>query len=792
MPTVSPPALVINGTSQAIVSPPALAVNGTSQLAEVKAAHVQTAQEPAQVARIATSDSSPEKRTQPTETSQATSGLQTSALQPQLPTSTASGSSAGVSNSTGTANVTTETTTAATALATATTTSIAATTTSIAATTTSIAATTASTVATTKSSAATSTAVIPTVSPTATIAATTAPSATIAATTAPSATITSHRSDTAAAQTTEDTAVSAGVSDTGSHRSDHRQQQEIVAKKASPKLAPAPKGDLMALWEGEDEGEEDDYDPFSEAATAENAAPPEQQQQARVTRKPPPEIPSATGMAQIDYLLVGECTGFFSDDEAVIEDAFNDNDEEEEEEEVEIKATAEAPASEAQTSTAESSGPAAIETETLLEEDAVVDAYQPTPDVVQDAVADDASFELWLRCLTMEQVEEGHSECLGLPPLKLFLPRKLLPLKLLLLKLYLRLKLLSFPGLRKAEPELRWSSSIEEQRRPELLWENIADSGAARFAVFNLLVLANLFFCHLWEVGCGEGSSRGPSRRREMLVAAATVLALSIDSKKGYLGGCWYDEQFILRKAAGTAGSTVAQVGAGSDSEDSSSSSTTEDSSDSPSKPHAPDVDSLAQWELSFHKCQGERQTSAAVRPATVSASAGSATSTGTGPQNGASGASELPVPGGTSRSPPAAREEFILAVFKDLTASSSSPGLFAPVKSMQSLVSLVGFDGSDNDWLAEYTTLCRDFSVDAQQGFDLVAFTSFVDDNGGRGCYCTDEELQNILQKLSARSAPSVPVVSSRKEKALPGSKNRKSAAGSENGQPAAKKHKH
>ncbi|CAE8588352.1 unnamed protein product [Polarella glacialis] len=730
MPTVSPPALVINGTSQATVSPPALAVNGTSQLAEVKAAHVQTAQEPAQVARIATSDSSPEKRTQPTETSQATSGLQTSALQPQLPTSTASGSSAGVSNSTGTANVTTETTTAATALATATTTSIAATTTSIAATTTSIAATTASTVATTKSSAATSTAVTPTVSPTATIAATTAPSATIAATTAPSATITSHRSDTAAAQTTEDTAVSAGVSDTGSHRSDHRQQQEIVAKKASPKLAPAPKGDLMALWEGEDEGEEDDYDPFSEAATAENAAPPEQQQQARVTRKPPPEIPSATGMAQIDYLLVGECTGFFSDDEAVIEDAFNDNDEEEEEEEVEIKATAEAPASEAQTSTAESSGPAAIETEALLEEDAVVDAYQPTPDVVQDAVADDASLRAKMTAAWANTEPAANSSTPSQTPvavdprLRPSAPEALPPAE--------------------APPaEAPPAEALPPAEAPEL--PRPAEGGAGAAVVFL-------------------------DRRAAAARAVRGALAAG--------------------KAAGTAGSTVAQ--AGSDSEDSSSSSTTEDSSDSPSKPPAPAVDSLAQWELSFHKCQGERQTSAAARPATVSASAGSATSTGTGPQNGASGASELPVPGGTSQSPLAAREEFILAVFKDLTASSSSPGLFAPVKSMQSLVSLVGFDGSDNDWLAEYTTLCRDFSVDAQQGFDLVAFTSFVDDNGGRGCYCTDEELQNILQKLSARSAPSVPVVSSRKEKALPGSKNRKSAAGSENGQPAAKKHKH
>jgi len=82
--------------------------------------------------------------------------------------------------------------------------------------------------------------------------------------------------------------------------------------------------------------EEDDYDPFggnasgaAEALAAlgelagamEEAVQEEALQDAKKKPlKPPPDIPSAKGMALIDFLLVGEKMGFFSDEEEVAED----------------------------------------------------------------------------------------------------------------------------------------------------------------------------------------------------------------------------------------------------------------------------------------------------------------------------------------------------------------------------------------------------------------------------------------------------------------------------------------
>jgi len=95
-------------------------------------------------------------------------------------------------------------------------------------------------------------------------------------------------------------------------------------------------------------------------------------------------------------------------------------------------------------------------------------------------------------------------------------------------------------------------------------------------------------------------------------------------------------------------------------------------------------------------------------------------------------------------------RDELIGAIFQDLGAFCKSPGR-ATVKAMQRFMTLVGFEGSDNEWRAEYQSLCKEWKQDALQGFEQAAFSKMVNDKSEMGVFCSDGELRNILGKLLA-----------------------------------------
>lgn len=57
----------------------------------------------------------------------------------------------------------------------------------------------------------------------------------------------------------------------------------------------------------------------------------------------------------------------------------------------------------------------------------------------------------------------------------------------------------------------------------------------------------------------------------------------------------------------------------------------------------------------------------------------------------------------------------------------------------------------SDSDWASDYKRLCSEIGCDPEAGIDHVLFTQLVsDDSEDCGCYCTDRELQVIVDKLS------------------------------------------
>merc|ERR1719401_2729058 len=80
----------------------------------------------------------------------------------------------------------------------------------------------------------------------------------------------------------------------------------------------------------------------------------------------------------------------------------------------------------------------------------------------------------------------------------------------------------------------------------------------------------------------------------------------------------------------------------------------------------------------------------------------------------------------------------------------------------MEAFARQTGFDGSAEEWAAEFGALCADHHAGPDEGINLDTFAELVDDESDNGCYCTDGELVDMLKKLfpafkeaAAASAP-------------------------------------
>jgi len=62
----------------------------------------------------------------------------------------------------------------------------------------------------------------------------------------------------------------------------------------------------------------------------------------------------------------------------------------------------------------------------------------------------------------------------------------------------------------------------------------------------------------------------------------------------------------------------------------------------------------------------------------------------------------------------------------------------------------LAGYDGSDNEWRAEFATVCAELSADASFGLDMDAFVSMTDGVGASGCRCSTSELLRIAGSIA------------------------------------------
>eukprot|EP00419_Tripos_fusus_P052424 CAMPEP_0172800762 /NCGR_PEP_ID=MMETSP1075-20121228/2782_1 /TAXON_ID=2916 /ORGANISM="Ceratium fusus, Strain PA161109" /LENGTH=463 /DNA_ID=CAMNT_0013638719 /DNA_START=58 /DNA_END=1449 /DNA_ORIENTATION=+ len=68
--------------------------------------------------------------------------------------------------------------------------------------------------------------------------------------------------------------------------------------------------------------------------------------------------------------------------------------------------------------------------------------------------------------------------------------------------------------------------------------------------------------------------------------------------------------------------------------------------------------------------------------------------------------------------------------------------------KEMKKFAGLRGFEGSNDEWVAEYRELSGRYGWDRRGGPDVHQFVAFLSDKGGPG-YCDDEELMTYCQNL-------------------------------------------
>ncbi|CAE8620090.1 unnamed protein product, partial [Polarella glacialis] len=99
-------------------------------------------------------------------------------------------------------------------------------------------------------------------------------------------------------------------------------------------------------------------------------------------------------------------------------------------------------------------------------------------------------------------------------------------------------------------------------------------------------------------------------------------------------------------------------------------------------------------------------------------------------------------------------RSEVVREVFKRLDTNRAG---FLSAQHMLPFANHTGFDGSDADWAEEFQSLCSE--PGSSQGVGAEHFARLVDDESDDGCYCTDEELRDLLAKLPEQAAPVAPV---------------------------------
>merc|ERR1711908_148434 len=78
-------------------------------------------------------------------------------------------------------------------------------------------------------------------------------------------------------------------------------------------------------------------------------------------------------------------------------------------------------------------------------------------------------------------------------------------------------------------------------------------------------------------------------------------------------------------------------------------------------------------------------------------------------------------------------------------------PSLVLKASHLQEFAELCGFDGSSDQWMAEYHTLCAKYRWNKSVGVTFAEFAAFVNDESSNG-YCSDKELLSLAVVSESR----------------------------------------
>lgn len=97
-------------------------------------------------------------------------------------------------------------------------------------------------------------------------------------------------------------------------------------------------------------------------------------------------------------------------------------------------------------------------------------------------------------------------------------------------------------------------------------------------------------------------------------------------------------------------------------------------------------------------------------------------------------------------------REELIKTIFGNLTGAD---GMRTSQERLLVFAQMCGFEGTEEEWLAEYEAICTEYGSSVELGLEFEQFHCFMEDTEG-SAFCSTPELRQLVFRFSESSAAS------------------------------------
>jgi len=108
-----------------------------------------------------------------------------------------------------------------------------------------------------------------------------------------------------------------------------------------------------------------------------------------------------------------------------------------------------------------------------------------------------------------------------------------------------------------------------------------------------------------------------------------------------------------------------------------------------------------------------------------------------------------------TAQAAKAERDELIKVVFEACDVDKDEA---LSAKEMKRVAIHIGFGGTDEEWEQEFSDMCLDNKRDPALGINFEVFEKLVTDASESGCYCSNKDLEAVLENSKAKEAEKGP----------------------------------